>query len=268
MRGSRFLVASGVSFRTVIALLLLVCGQTTMAQQLTTRQLEALSPSAANRAIQHDLLSLFEPVGKVERGMFRHLYGVSLTTRTFGTEYQLVCQRDTVTLWYAPVTDKPAPGADDPVAPYSVTAGASFHIVKLAPRDLENARADVRQAGCAAAGNDKRANWFAAKNARAAVQGALILDAAVAALRQGILRAKPCPNLHNTEVTCETAILAHGDMAKIDGIEQCAANPGMICYRIDLASSTALTVTALVVGDALIPGKVISIAIEEYIVVT
>jgi len=57
-------------------------------------------------------------------------------------------------------------------------------------------------------------------------------------------------------------------MAKINDIEHCAANPGMICYRIDLASSTALTVTALVVGDALIPGKVISIAIEEYIVVT
>lgn len=240
------------------------------AQDETTREREALSARAANRTVQRDLLSVFEPVAQIDSGMVRQLRGVGLRTRAFGTEFPGVCRRDALTLRYA-ATDQDAKPEDRPVRPYGVETQAFFHVDHL-PRLSGTGRGDgaeVWQEQCVLAGRDEGENWFAATDARTAVRGVLVLAAAVAAVRSGALKPSPCPSVFYPEKqTCEAAILENGDVAKIDSIDMCPATAGTMCFNVDLNSSTKLTITARAAGDALVPSAITSIAIAQYIVVT
>ena len=236
----------------------------------TTREREALTSRAANRTVQRDLLSVLEPIKRIDAGMFKQLRGVGLTTRPFGTEFDGLCRRDAVTLWYA-VTETAAKPENAPVRPYSVDAQAWFHIIYL-PRE---ASADARrgegiwQAKCASAGTSEDTDWFAAKDARTAIQGALMLNAAVEALRSGKLKAEPCPNIFDgMKSTCEAAILADADISKIDSVEVCSSDAGNLCYVVDLASSTKLTIKGRAPETSLVPSAITYIAVEQYIIVT
>ena len=236
----------------------------------TTRERKALSPRAANRTVQRDLLSVLEPIRKIDSGMVRQLRGVGLTTKPFGTEFDGLCRRDAVTLWYA-ATEIAAKPEDAPLRPYSVEAQAWFHIVRL-PREAssdERRSEGVWQAKCASAGTSEETDWFSAKDARSAVQGALVLKAAVEAVRSGKLKAEPCPNIFDTKkTTCEAAILANGNLSKIDSVEACPAESGALCYVVDLASLTKLTIRGRAPETSLVPDAITSIAIEQYIIVT
>lgn len=236
----------------------------------TTREREDLSPRAANRSVQRDLLSVLEPVDKIESGMSRRLRGVGLTTHAYATEFEGVCRRDAVTLWYAP-TERSSDPEDMPLRPYSLDAQPLFHIVKLPHeerRDMQEGRY-VWGAQCNSIGRREDVNWFSSKDARTAVQGALVLDAALEEVRSGRLKAKPCPNIFDIKTkTCEEAILATGKASEIDTVEPCFSEPGGVCFAIDLSSSTKLTITATVAGDELAPTSVKSISIEQYIIVT
>lgn len=235
--------------------------------QTTSRELRALSPRAATRAVQRDLLSLLEPIERIHPGMFRQVRGVGLTTRAFGTEFDGVCQRDVITLWYAP-TDSGARAEDAPLQPYSLSAAPRFHIITLPSRRQATSRSDsVWQARCVTLGKDAP-GWFDAKDALTAVRGAAALDAAVKAIRAGTLKARPCPDIIDRKVGCEATILAVGRTTAIDSIEQCPATAPLLCYAIDLASSSKLTIEARFEEDALQPSTVTAIAIEEYIIVT
>jgi hypothetical protein len=236
----------------------------------TTHDREALPPRAANRSVQRDLLSVLEPIKRIDSGMFRQLRGVGLTTKPFGTEFVGLCRRDAVTLLYA-ATETAAKPEDAPLRPYSVEAQAWFHIIHL-PRD---AASDARwgegiwQAKCAAAGTSEGTDWFAAKDARTAVQGALMLDAAVAAVRAGKLKAEPCPDIIDAkQSTCEAAILADGVISKLDSVETCSSDADSLCYVLNLASSTKLTIKGRAPEASLAPTTVTSIAVEQYIIVT
>jgi hypothetical protein len=237
---------------------------------LTTREREALSSRAANRAVQSDLLSVFEPTKKIDSGMFRQLHGVGLTTQAFGTEFAGVCRRDAVTLWYAPIADGSKP-EDAPVRPYSVEAQPLFNIIKLPreePRNVQD-RGFVWRTDCASAGRSEGKNWFTARNSRIAVQGALVLEAALNAIRTGTLKAEPCPKSIDTDKsTCEAAILANSDPSKIDSIEVCPSEAGTVCYVVDMNARAELTIKARTTESVLIPSSVTSIAIELYIIVT
>jgi hypothetical protein len=242
-----------------------------MAQEaLTTREREALRARSANRSVQRDLLSILEPVRKIESGMFRQLRGVGLTTKAFGTEFDGLCRRDAVTLWYA-ATEKAAQPEDAPLRPYSVEAQPWFHIIRLpkdAPSDVRREEG-VWQAKCASARTGEDTAWFAAKDARAAIQGALVLEAAVKAVRSGTLKAEPCPTIFDVKkLTCEEVVLTEGDISKIDSVEACSSDAESLCYVVDLASSTKLTIRARAPESSLVPSAITYIAVEQYIIVT
>lgn len=235
---------------------------------LSTRQREALSPRKANRTVQQDLLSVLKPVTRIRSGMFVMLHGVGLDTRPFGTEYKGVCRMDSVTLWYAP-TDKAAEPGDTPVQPYSIEAEPFFHIVKLPSADSTERRGGelVWQTACNGLDGDD-ISWFGARDAFHAVQGALVLEQAVRDVRSGTLKPAPCHDIYPATATCSEAILSAGDVRQIGRIETCAAAPGTLCYVIDTAGNTTLTITAKGDPDSVVPQGALSIAVEQYITVT
>ncbi|GHH18504.1 hypothetical protein GCM10008023_24440 [Sphingomonas glacialis] len=235
--------------------------------QATTRELKGLSPRAANRSVQRDLLSVLEPIKQIRSGMFVQVHGVWLATRPFGTEFDGVCQRDLMTLWYAP-TDTADRAEDAPLRPYSLTATPSFHIAALPSRRLTKPRGDhVWQTKCTTLGKDVY-NWFHAKDAETAVRGAAVLEAAVKAIKKGMLKAQPCPDIIDRKAGCEAAILAFGRVEEINDIEPCPAVAPLQCYVIDLASQSKLTIEAQFADDAAEPSAVTAISVEEYIIVT
>lgn len=244
-----------------------LCSSSWTYAQTTTRELKALSPRGATRAVQRDLLSVLEPIGQIRSGMFVQVRGVGLATRPFGTEFDGVCQRDVMTLWYAP-TDTADRAEDAPLRPYSLTAAPTFHITALPSRRRTTPRGDqVWQTKCATLGKDA-SPWLHAKDAETAVRGATVLEAAVKAIKTGTLKARPCPDIVDRKAGCEATILALGRVGAIDSIEPCPAAAPLQCYVIDLASQTKLTIEAQFADDALEPSAVTAIAVEDYVIVT
>jgi len=236
----------------------------------TTHDLKALAPKDANRTVQRDLLSVLEPVKKIDSGMLRQLRGVGFTTKAFGTEFDGLCRRDTLTLRYA-ATETAGKPEDAPLRPYGVEAQAWFHVVRLPREASSDARwgEGIWQAKCASVRTSEETDWFAAKDSRTAVQGALMLEAAVEAVRSGRLKAEPCPGIFDPKKsTCEAAILAEGGISKIDSVETCSSDARNLCYVVDLASSTKLTIRGQAPEGSLVPSTITSIAVEQYIIVT
>lgn len=202
--------------------------------------------------------------------MFRQLRGVGLTTKPFGTEFDGLCRRDAVTLLYA-ATEAAARPEDAPLRPYSVEAQAWFHLARV-PRNISpnpNPDEGVWQPRCAAFGAFDADRWFAAKDARTALQGVLMLDAAVNAVRSGALKAEPCPTIFDSKTSsCEAVILAEGEIAKIDSVEDCSSDTENLCYVVDLGSSTKLTIKGRASKNSLAPSAITSVAAEQYIIVT
>lgn len=241
--------------------------------QATTRELKALSPRGATRAVQRDLLSVLEPIEQIRSGMFVQVRGVGLATRPFGTEFDGVCQRDVMTLWYAPTdaadrAERAERAEDAPLRPYSLTAAPTFHITALPSRRLTTPRGDqIWQTNCTTLGKNT-SRWLHAKDAKTAVRGAAVLEASVKAIKTGTLKARPCPDIMDRKAGCEATILAVGRVEAIDSIEPCPATAPLQCYVIDLASQTKLTIEARFTDDALEPSAVTAVAVEDYIIVT
>lgn len=254
----------------IVAASLLWCTAAGAQDGASTRELVKLPPQAANRTVQKDLLSVLETVHQIRSGMLRQLHGVYLVTKAYGTEFTGVCRRDELSLRYAP-TEQDAKLEDAPLRPYGIEAAPSFHIIKLPTREPDDAeqRDNVWQPKCSAASHDDNANWFGAPDAHTAVQGALVLEAALKAVRSGALKAQPCPSVYEPKAaTCEAAILEIGNLRRLDNIETCPAEADRLCYAISLNVSTKLTIKAQAQGEALTPGPVTSIAIEQFIIVT
>ena len=236
---------------------------------LTTSQMTALPPAAANKTVRTDLLSLFQPVQKIRRGMFVRLRGVQLLTYPYGTEFKGLCRRDELNLHYAPTDLAPKPDAQ-PIQPYGFDAGPAFHITHLPGRvgDREDKSELVWSETCDRLEHDDGAQWFGADTAIHAAQGANFLQAAVDRIKAGTLKAEPCTDRLNSKKTCEQVILEEGDLAKIDRIEICSSTPDLICYAIDLDGSTRLTITGKVEEGELVPTKIETITVEQYVIVT
>jgi hypothetical protein len=198
------------------------------------------------------------------------LRGVGLTTQAHGTRFQGLCEREAVTLWYAPA-EGAADGAnakDVPVRPYSVQSAPTFLFLSPpGPDGFVQADAPmVWSADCRAA--DKRgADWFPADDEFSAVQGALALQLAVQEIRAGRLKPEPCTLSDRTQ-TCAQAILAVGEVSRIERIETCTAKEGAFCYIIELPGLTRLTIIGRGDRRPAAPSSIQSIAVEEYIVVT
>lgn len=239
-------------------------------QPSTTRELRALSPRAANRTVQRDLLSVLKPLTAFDSGMLRRLRGVGLSTRPYATEIADICRRDVVTLLYAPV-EREAEPEDTGLRPYGIEASPEFHVLRgQVPRSNETDREQSPwQAKCLDLDHKKDTSWFWAKDAFHAAQGVLMFERAIQAVSAGKLKSAPCPEiLDPRKPSCEDAIVAVGDISKIDSVESCPAEDGKLCYVIDLESSTLLTIRARGSLAALAPSDILSISIEQYLTVT
>ncbi len=249
--------------------------------ELTSRELTALPARGANRAAQRDLLSVFEPVTKYERGMFLRVRGVSMATRPYGTEFQGVCRKDVLTLWYTPARSEAVGGAnpdnepgghvqDVALEPYGVDALALFHIDHLpAGKAVALSQTPAWQPACDAHQFSKETSWFAAKDNRQAVQAANMFRMAEDRVRAGTLAPKPCSNVGKR--SCVQAILAVDDLAKLSEVESCDAPPDHSCVRLNLNEDTELTIIAhLDPNDEndVAPDAIVSIDVSNYIVVT
>jgi len=231
---------------------------------MTTRQMEALSPREANRAAQRDLLSLFEPIGKIRRGMFVSLHGVGFHTHPVGTEFKGICRSDAVTMWYAPVEGRAS--RDTPVRPYSVTSSAAFHIIRLPAAGLSetNPAAPVFRDECdGLTGAD--VSWIGAEDAFHAAQGAILFDRARMEVLAGTFKLLSCPDIKET---CQQAFGEMGDLTSLWRVATCSADEGMLCYVIDGGNETTVTIRARGKSEELLPGDLISVSLEQYIIVT
>lgn len=239
------------------------------AQPLSTRERELLSPRAANKVVQQDMLSVLRPLNQIRSGMLRRLRGLGLTTKAYETEYAGLCRRDVVTLFYAP-TAKSERYEDTPIAPYGIEASPYFHIVTM-PREEERAdelTLSERQRRCSAADEAEQSNWYAAPNAHVAVAGARVLESMVSAVRSGALKAEPCSQFDTRVTTCEAIILTNAKTEAIDEISSCHGEGPIACYVVIVGNDTELTIKAEMNGDGLTPKRVISVAMEQFIVVT
>ena len=261
-------------------------------ERLTTRQWEAMSATAVNRTVRRDLLSVLAPTGKTTSGMRRSLQGVELSTRPVGTTFKGVCRRDSVVLWYATDEERGEP-EDAPVRPYSVSAEPLFHLLELPTIDqatgwpktstldqracltLDYGWADPRNAEDQDDDDDDEeerhpAVWISAKDANLAVSGALVMERALEKVKAGTLKPLPCddnrigPLLHS----CEEAITASGGWREMYSVSTCSVGTDEICYKIDAAHGIELTIVASGDGEDTVPTEILSIAVEQFIIVT
>jgi len=228
-----------------------------------------LKPAAADRIVRRDLLSILRPTDEVRTGMFIQLHGVSLGTRAYGTEFDGLCQQDTLVLKYAPTSIRPDP-RDEPLRPFGIEASTAFHATRLPTRRPEDARmqGEVWVDSCDRLTDDKDVFWFNAKDAEEAARATNILKAATDQIAAGSLKTISCETFDQDKRSCEQIIAEQATLDKIDDIYSCAADAGMKCYVIDVASSIRLTIVARLAADSLVPSAVQSIKIEEYIIVT
>lgn len=238
-------------------------------EPLSTREREALPPRAANKVVHQDILSVLRPLKQIQSGMLRRLRDLGLTTKAYETEFSGLCRRDVVTLFYAP-TAKSERYEDTPIAPYGLEASPYFHIVTM-PREEE--RYDEltlreKQRRCSAADEAEQSNWYAASNAHVAVAGARVLEATLAAVRSGALKAEPCSQFDTRVMTCEAVILNNARIDTIDEISSCHGEGPIACYVVIVGNDTELTIKAEMNGDGLTPKRIISVAMEQFIVVT
>lgn len=247
----------------------------------TTRQLKTLSRGAANRVVQRDLLSILEPSGKIDSGIWTSLRDVDLVTRSFGTEYEGVCRRDAVILHYTDTGTSKKP-ADRPVLPYSIEAHPIFHIVQLPKIEKDQDRPPrprVEQPACVNVASpfgppesidtdDEPATWFTAPDSFHAVQAGFLADIAIRAVKAGALKPDPCPNLFRKDHSCEEEILAAGALTDIDSAESCPADAGVICYKIAFNTGIELTIVARGNGENPVPSSILSVTVENFITVS
>jgi hypothetical protein len=284
--GARRANPRATTFCAGIALCVLVAAPLCAEHHPSTKAMREMSQQELNQQVRDDLLATLDPNSWIGLGNLVGLRNITLKTRPFGTDFDGVCQRDSVTLRYTDAVPGEA-NATKPVRPYSIEARPTFHIVHL-PR-IEKAMgeldpAHIAQPACLdiekawrkqarAEGKDLAkwdgASWAEAKDAFHVVQAGFMLDMALAAVRAHTLKPEPCSdNDRSIERSCEETILDAGGVADMTAIESCPAEPGLICARIDFPTGQKLTIVAHGNAEDPVPASIKSIAVEMYITVT
>lgn len=265
--GARFRIAAIWVFALLLTDLMAGSGHAQAAR--STRQMTALKPSLADRVARQDLLSVFEPVGEISSGMFLQLHGVGMTTRPYGTEFASLCQRDTLTIKYAP-TDFEAKPSDQPIRPYGVETTAYFHAAGVPARLPEGPRQRgyAWNTSCGRLAGDTKIRWFRARNAEEAAKAVNVLQVAIDQVRAGTLKPISCELLTNEKGTCEQTILHQGVIGQIFEVEACSAQPGLECFVVDFGAGIVTTIVATPSAEGLTPLSVVSIKVEQYLIVT
>jgi hypothetical protein len=92
---------------------------------------------------------------------------------------------------------------------------------------------------------------------------------AVDELKAGKLKPRPGQVFPiDRKKSCEQIILGVAKIENVSGVRTCFAQPGLIYLSIDLAFGTTVTVIAKFAPEALIPTKIESVGVEEYVITT
>ena len=260
-------VASQLLWLVLCIATIVSASPTAAAEPRSTRDLTALAPPAADRAVRKDLLSVLAPISeRLSSGMRLRLSEIPLSTRPYGTEFAGLCARDTLSLKYAPIdlTGRPE---DQPLQAYGLEAVTSFHAL-YAPRALGDRAAQLNlwSAECDRLGDQPTATWFAAANADDAARSMVLLKAATDRIKAGDLKPS-CDTYPAEKRSCSQVVLDVADLQNVFSVSSCQSSPGSECFTIELAD-IELTVVGRLGEDGASIVSVESVVAQLLIVVT
>ena len=273
--------------RAIGLMLALLPAAAPAAAQHSTEEMRNLPPREVQRMLRDDLLSILAVPGEVSRGMRLQLRATVIPTRPVGSGIEGLCQRDLLLLFYAPTRtsrDEPPgrrelggePGRerleDVPVRPYGIEAERRYFFTQK-PRweslDEKRRFRSIFSEDCSASAGSIWEGWFTAPSPGDAVIGYLTLQAAAAAVAAGRVPLSGCE-----EESAEALERCRSDLARLAAnprslaaIGPCHAEAGRLCYALD-AGTVVITVVVRDAGEGPSADDVISVAHEEYIIVT
>lgn len=235
---------------------------------LTTSEREALSARDSDKVARRELLSMLRPVGKVRRGMFVQLHGVSFQGKPFATGYPGVCETDSLIMYYAA-----APGSagekDAPLQPYRFDSAAHYRIVagRFATKPSNENRGNPFQDYCTSL-DENDDGWFYADGAEMAANGYAALLATRERLKAGTLQLTCDGKNLGYGTSCADVAAGIGKPGRMGNVGTCPAEKGKKCITIDTDASVALTIILRNSEDPPAPADIESVSAEGYIVVT
>jgi hypothetical protein len=239
------------------------------AQDLSTRERQALSAKEADRVARRDLLSILQPTGKNKRGMLRRMRGIGFFTKPYATPYKGMCREDILTLNYG-ATAGDSRYEDAPLRPYALQTSAWFLIlskdfkVERRPAEFGPEPFDGK---CSALSTEEA--WFAAEDEYVAARGYATAIAAADRLADGSLDPTLCEGIFPT-TTCRQAARELLRPDSVGSVSRCPAPQKERCFVID-GNDTKATIRTD--GDdnddaPITPASIKSVAIEQYIIIT
>ena len=261
------------SLGLVLALGLLIGA--TADHALNSLEMRALSAKQADRQVRSDLLSILRPIGQIGRGMTRKVGDVWMHTKAAATQYQTLCQRDTLFLFYAP-SQRGGDMEEWPLQPYQLEAERSFRFI--APPKAEQLKAVERDnyyrsrfaPECHKADqgdpNNEWLGWFKADSAEQAMAGGFALQAVQEWAKDADHEFASCNK--QAPYDCKERVLPTLTLEQLGGVQKCAADkPGELCLELG-RYGFSLTIKARDTHAPMSGADIISVSYEEMIIVT
>ena len=261
------------SFGLILALGLLIGA--TADHALNSLEMRALSAKQADRKVRSDLLSIVRPIGPIVRGNRRTVGDVWMHTKAAATQYQTLCQRDTLSLYYAPV-ERGGAAEEWPLRPYQLESERSYRFI--APPKPEHLRAVEQDnyyrspfaAECRKADQGGPENewlgWFSADSAEQAMVGGFALQAVQQWAKAEGNEFSSCTK--DEPYRCKEKTLPELTLENLGGVQKCAAGkPGELCLELGRYTYT-LTIKARDTQAPMTAADIISVDYEEQIIVT
>ncbi|ESQ91510.1 hypothetical protein ABAC460_05875 [Asticcacaulis sp. AC460] len=223
-----------------------------------------MAPAQARAQADADLQSLLTPPSRfVKQG--RRFREAGFRIQPFGTGLKGVCRQDGLKLLYAPVKRGDANG-DFGQKPYTAEMVTRYHVSHPEqPTQVQAGDEPLWDPHCRGLDPDA-AGWFTAATADQAAQGLRTLYLAVAEVQAGRLPPSGCDNLSGMAMTCRDTVATYAVPAQVTYVVTCPAPDGRLCYRIEVGANIQLTITAQGDKTTLEPGPVLSMGIEQIII--
>ena len=243
---------------------------------LTSTELRSLSPREANRQYQRDLLSILQPMNHYPTGMRRLMGDVWTHTRAVATDYETLCQRDMLLLYYEP-DQRDGAYEEWTVKPAGISAERAYRFVAPPkPAHLEAIERDgyFRSAfdpKCRKADKPEGANewygWFEAASPEQAMDGGFALLAVQEWAKRPASQFGEC--IEDADpARCKVRVESALDLNMIGAVTACTPDkPGTICLELGKYGDL-FTIRARQTGKPMTAQDVISVDPEVMIIVT
>ena len=261
------------SFTAVLAAGVLIGA--TADHALNSLEMRALSAKQADRKVRSDLLSILRPIGPIVRGNRRQVGDVWMHTKAAATQYQTLCQRDTLVMFYAP-SDRGGETEEWPLRPYQLEAARSYRFIgppkpeHITAIERDNYYRSPFAAECRKADQGPPDNewlgWFDADSAELAMAGGFALQVVQEWAKVAGNEFSSCTKQY--QYRCKEKILPALTLEQLEGVRKCAAGkPGELCLELGSYTYT-LTIKARDTHAPMTAADIISVSYEKQIIVT